>query len=95
MSKDKRLYQKAMVQVVDDLIRAGFIKRSVVKDEARGRKSLTIVMTKHRTRMVQGYATALRAIQKPSGRKIDAFNGFLLQQAYAFIYPQEGVAEQS
>jgi hypothetical protein len=85
MNKNIRLNQKATVQILDDLMHAGFIKSTVLKDGTFGRKSLRTSFTKDGTKMVASYAKALRSIRNPTKRKVEAFNSLLTSQAIHYM----------
>jgi hypothetical protein len=85
MNKNIRLNQKAAIQVLDDLIQAGFIKRTILKDRPLSLKSLHTAWTKDGTDMVASYANAFRAIRKPTKRNIDAFNYILTTRAIHYM----------
>jgi hypothetical protein len=82
MNKDIKLDRKAMTSVVENLMKGGFIKKSL-RDEAAldGGGRLTVDWTQKGTRMIISYAEALYSIGNPSTRKVHVFNTLLARSA--------------
>jgi hypothetical protein len=78
MNKNLRLNQQATTQVLNDLILAGLVERSVIQDGEAGRKNLGVAFTEDGLKMVAHYAKGLGSIRNPTKRKIQAFNALLV-----------------
>lgn len=87
MRKDIRLNQKALAKVVENLM-PRFVKFTLVKDEAFGRVSRSITLTKEGTKMIAAYAEAMAAIRNPTKRKIQMFNDLVTLQAFDYLREQ-------
>lgn len=85
MDKNVKLSRKATISVVEHLMTAGFIKRSL-RDEGAvaGGGRLTVDWTQKGARLIVRYAEALYSIGTPSKRKIEAFHDLLARSAVNF-----------
>jgi hypothetical protein len=82
MNKDIKLDRKAMTSIVENLMKGGFINKSL-RDEGAldGGGRLAVDWTRKGTRMIISYAEAFYSIGSPSTRKVNAFNALLVRSA--------------